>query len=70
MQSRLLAKLAAVRAARGETARRTAVYTPVHEDSSTGSTKRCPNAVEFQKKSARLALQSSHGDNHCFIKFN
>ncbi|MCC5014785.1 hypothetical protein LMI97_06940 [Legionella sp. 31fI33] len=40
-----------MRAARGETARRTAVYTSVHEDSSTGSTKRCANAVEVRKKS-------------------
>ncbi|HHF7348903.1 TPA: palindromic element RPE1 domain-containing protein [Legionella feeleii] len=46
---RLLSKLAAVRAAQGETARRTAVYTSVHEDSSTESTKRCPNAVEVQE---------------------
>ncbi|HHF7345938.1 TPA: palindromic element RPE1 domain-containing protein, partial [Legionella feeleii] len=43
-------KLAAVRAAQEETARRTAMYMSVHEDSSTGSTKRCPNAVAYKNR--------------------
>nr|WP_162264363.1 hypothetical protein [Legionella tucsonensis] len=33
----------------GNTKRRTGVYTPVHEDSSTLSTKQFPTTVEFGK---------------------
>nr|WP_277619269.1 palindromic element RPE1 domain-containing protein [Legionella norrlandica] len=51
MGNRLLSKLAAMREVRGETERRTAVYTLVHEDSSTVSTKQFSMAVEFRKKS-------------------
>ena len=49
--NRLLSKLAAESEVRGDEARRTAVYTSVHEDSSTESTKQFTSAVEFRKKS-------------------
>src|SRR3990167_8621999 len=47
----LLSKLAAESGVRGDEAHRTAVYTSVHEDSSTESTKQFTSAVEFRKKS-------------------
>nr|WP_223499549.1 palindromic element RPE1 domain-containing protein [Legionella anisa] len=47
---RPLSKLAVVREVQGDTKRRTGVYTtPVHEDSSTVSTKQFPATVEFGK---------------------
>ena len=49
--NRPLSKLGAVREVRGETERRTGVYTLVHEDSSTVSTKQFSRTVEFQKRS-------------------
>ena len=54
---RPLSKLAAVREVRGETERRTGVYTLVHEDSITVSTKQCSTAVEFRKRSNQLSLK-------------
>src|SRR3990167_431378 len=51
ISNRLFSKLAAESEVRGDEARRTAVYTSVHEDSSTESTKQFPSAVEFRKKS-------------------
>ena len=48
---RPLSKLAADSEGRGDEARRTAVSTPAHEDSSTESTKQFTSAVEFRKKS-------------------
>ncbi|OGV37943.1 MAG: hypothetical protein A3E88_03350 [Legionellales bacterium RIFCSPHIGHO2_12_FULL_35_11] len=51
IDNRLLSKLAAESEVRGDEARRTAVYTSVHEDSSTESTKQFTSAVEFRKKS-------------------
>ena len=53
MFNRLLSKLAAEDEVRGDTEQRTGVYTPVHEDSSTVSTKQFASAVEFGKKSNR-----------------
>lgn len=50
-KSRLLQKLATESAVRGDLAHRTAVYTQVHEDSSTKSTKQCTSVVEFMKQS-------------------
>ncbi|KTC87240.1 pyruvate phosphate dikinase [Legionella cincinnatiensis] len=53
---RLLSKLAVVREVRGETEHRTGVYTPVHEDSSTVSTKQFSTTVAFGTKSIVLCL--------------
>ncbi len=50
-QNRLLSKLAAESKVRGDSKRKTGVYTQVHEDSSTESTKQFASAVEFRKKS-------------------
>ncbi|HHF7350185.1 TPA: hypothetical protein ACPSKZ_000025 [Legionella anisa] len=36
---------------RGDAEHRTGVYTPVHEDSSTASTKQFTSSVEFEKRS-------------------
>lgn len=48
---KLLAKFAALWQAPGKPARRTQVYTPVHENSSTGSTQSLPKAGGFFQKS-------------------
>src|SRR3990167_7816438 len=48
---RLLAKLTPVREVAGGSEHRTAVYTSVHEDSSTEPTHKFPTGVEFGKKS-------------------
>ncbi len=50
-KNRLLSKLAAESKVRGDSERRTGVYTQVHEDSSTESTKQFASTVEFRKKS-------------------
>ncbi len=49
--NRLLSKFAAVREIGGDSARRTGVYTRVHEGSSTESTNKFSAEVEFRKKS-------------------
>lgn len=56
MVIRLLSKQAAARKAREETARRTAMYNRVHEDSRTVSTSRFPAAVGLRKKSIENGL--------------
>ncbi|HJD57578.1 MAG TPA: palindromic element RPE1 domain-containing protein [Rickettsia endosymbiont of Sericostoma sp.] len=48
---RPLAKLAYAEEFVGDTERRTAAYSNVREDSSTGSTHKLPAEVEFYKKS-------------------
>ena len=52
--NRLLAELAPARKAGGGSDRRTRVYTPVHEDSSTEPTNKFPEGVELCKKSMEL----------------
>ncbi len=59
--NRPLSKLALEDEVRGETARRAGVYTQVHEDSSTGSTKQFASKVEFRMRSnAIMLLQRGH----------
>ena len=41
----------------GEAERRAGVYTPVHEDSSTASTKKDASSVEFLRRSNEEALK-------------
>ncbi len=53
---RPLSKLAAERDLQGETEHQIAVYTSVHEDSSTISTKQITSAVKFQKKSIEIEM--------------
>ena len=53
---RLLREPAPASRVRGATERRTAVYSEVHEDSSTGSTKQSTAGVGFPKKSIVYAL--------------
>ncbi|MCW8423809.1 palindromic element RPE1 domain-containing protein [Legionella anisa] len=48
---RPLSKLAEGSEVRGDAEHRTGVYTPVHEDSSTASTKQFTSSVEFEKRS-------------------
>jgi predicted Zn finger-like uncharacterized protein/RPE1 domain-containing protein len=48
---RPLSKLASVKGFEGESERRAAVYTEVHEDSSTEATRKSPTEVEFRKRS-------------------
>ena len=60
--NRLLSKLAAESEARGDEARRIAVYTSVHEDSSTESTKKFTSAVEFRKKSNHNIYNPATGE--------
>lgn len=67
--NRLLSKLAAVSEVRGDGERRTAVYTPVHEDSSTASTKQFATAVEFQKKS-RIRIATLSGRYYAMDRDN
>lgn len=52
--NRPLSKLAVEDEVRGDTERRTGVYTQVHEDSSTVSTKQFASAVEFRKRSVPM----------------
>jgi RPE1 domain-containing protein len=56
---RLLSKPAATSEVRGNTERRTTVYTLVHEDLSTVSTKQFADAVGFGKKSIQKSQLSS-----------
>ncbi|MCC8371971.1 MAG: palindromic element RPE1 domain-containing protein [Rickettsia endosymbiont of Pseudomimeciton antennatum] len=49
--NRLLSKLAYAEEFVGDTSPRTAAYSNVREDSSTGSTHKLPAEVEFRKKS-------------------
>ena len=51
INDRLLSKLAVASKVLGDAERRTAVYTLVHEDLSTASTKQFADTVEFGKKS-------------------
>ncbi|KTD06083.1 pyruvate phosphate dikinase [Legionella gratiana] len=58
----LRSKLAVVREVRGETEHRTGGYTPVHEDSSTVSTKQFSTTVAFGTKSIVLCLLFSYAN--------
>lgn len=58
---RLLSKLAAASGVREDTEHRTLVYTSVHEDSSTVSTKQSADAVEFGEKPIDYADAFIHG---------
>ena len=51
LDNRPLSKLASVMGFEGDSERRTAVYTEVHEDSSTESTCKSPTEVEFRERS-------------------
>ncbi|MGM9453155.1 lipid-A-disaccharide synthase [Legionella bozemanae] len=64
---RLFSKLAAVRKVRGKAERRTGVYTPAHEDSSTASTKQFSTEVEFGKKSIVIIAGEESGDVHASV---
>ena len=55
---RLLSKLASVRKVEEGSERRTEVYTPVHEDSSTEPTHKFSTGVEFREKSVKLKCES------------
>ena len=67
--SRLLSKLAAESEVQGDEARGTAVYTSVHEDSSTESTKQFTSAVEFRKKSSQKQdLKTTEFQNKSIIQ--
>ena len=57
---RPLSKLAAEDELRGDTERRTGVYTQVHEDSSTVSTKQVASAVESGKRSIEVDIIFGH----------
>ena len=58
--NRLLSKPAAESELRGDSKRRTGVYTQVHEDSSTESTQQVASAVGFGKKSNVPSGAESH----------
>ncbi|BBJ31096.1 hypothetical protein RAS_02050 [Rickettsia asiatica] len=63
-QNRPLRKLAYREEFEGDTERRTAAYSNVREDSSTGSTYKLPLEVKFPKRSNFIVTEiSGHGDN-------
>ncbi|WP_341789308.1 leucine--tRNA ligase [Rickettsia endosymbiont of Polydrusus tereticollis] len=65
-----LAKLAAFREFEGDTERRTAAYSSVREDSSTGSTYKLPNAVEFRIEVFSTRPETIYGSAFVGIAFN